>query len=587
MRTMPMSVLLHVIAFVAVSILQTNQHNVLARTWDSIVDTSLYSAALMDPYRDMGKVYNPNSTTSTTIPAANAVTPTTTPTSYPISTIVDTPPSILPTMVPSSSSVPTTTLCSDSDETNTDTVSVPVKIKLYDSWGDGWGDTKMIIAQPNHNSNKNNNTVSSTTSDNSNTKTTYDSFMSFFTNTQTTTSTVVTTTATTTSTVFEGTLVDGNEDVINVCLQTNICYTIEVNGTQNEWQNEIQWDIRQPIGPNATLLTIAKGYAPTKCQFSLPDSFNGSYVCDLVCEHDKTLSEDGSTSKTVSPSHSTVPSTISSNVPSSSYHSSDYPSTISSTIPSRVVTTTTAIPTSPSSGGSVLLIIDTPPTAIPSKPSSHTSHTNHTTTTSKSLQPSLIGSAMVSGTVGPTKTFQPTKTVHPTSDFNVHGIVLNGGESDANATTNQNNDNDDGNAVWVDDDLFLHPPSASVPTTVKSPSVSKPAHGSNHSPIRIPVPTKVSVTSVRSDTITVQPTTQTANPTSYGADFMTKFMQHHSSSSSISSTTTILDRTSSLETETLDDNLQFHPTTVSATVSRSAPIPSPTTDPGKDIIRHN
>ena len=124
------------LAAVAAKILFLHDNNVCvyARTWETIVDVSIYSSAIVDPYRDVGKEYNPNSTATEnqwTIP------PTAPPTTYPMSNIIDT----IPTTLPS------TTFSCASEDNNTNTGFEAI-IKMYDSWGDGWGDTTLIISKP-------------------------------------------------------------------------------------------------------------------------------------------------------------------------------------------------------------------------------------------------------------------------------------------------------------------------------------------------------------------------------------------------------------------------------------------------------
>ena len=408
--------------------LHDSKMNAYARTWDTIVDVSIFSAAMIDPHRDAGKIFSSNSTATENEWTTRS--PTVSPTSFPMSSIVDTTPTALPSMAFSCPS-----------ESN-DTIEFESVIKMYDSWGDGWGDTKMIISQPGkfdvmfHLKN-----------------TVFDSFAD-----------LATVSTGETDIVYEGTLVDGNEDYINLCFQSNICYTVEVNGTTSEWQNEIQWDIRQKNEINDTLNTLAKGFAPMKCQFSIPDAVNGSYVCEFSCNN-----SDDDALVSVSPSFSSVPS----DTPSyqESNIGSDFPSTISSVIPSY---TPSAIPTSPSSGGSA--IIDTP-VSIPDE---------------KSLRPSMASTTMETATILPTVTFQPTTTMYPTSYMSGGNVIVAvGGGSSKDADTE-----------FADDDTFLH----------------------NPAPVHVPTASR---SSEQGDISTIYPTV-TAHPTAYGADFMNSIVHESS-----------------------------------------------------------
>lgn len=403
-----------------------------SRTWDTIVDVSIYSSAINDPYRDVGKAYNPNSSSTEnewTIP------PTAPPTTYPISDIIDT----IPTATPS-----TAFSCASEDNT---TNTFEAVIKMYDSWGDGWGDTTLIISKRSKPYQLKIN-ISNTT---------VESFAHLFSVTESKNDMEI---------VYEGSLVDGNEEHRNICLQPDICYSVEVNGTLTEWQNEIQWDIRRKDDTDGTATTVAKGFAPTKCQFSLPDANNGTYVCAFSC-----IDDVHNASSSLSPSFSSVPSTIPTITPSNheSNIDSDSPTYITSITPSY---RPSAIPTSPSSGGSIS-IVDTP--------------TSVTLPEDKSSRPSLTSSLMETATFLPTVTFQPTATMYPTSYMSGGSInIAVGGGSSQNANTE-----------YADDDMFLSPPApVSIPTTERA--------------------------SRQGGTATTYPT-KTAHPSAYGADFMNSF----------------------------------------------------------------
>jgi hypothetical protein len=380
---------------------------VIARTWDSIVDKTIYSSAMIDPYRAMGKEFAVSPT-----PTIDTTAPTVSPTSYPLASIINT-----PTIAPSTSYTPTIIQkCTEPNEYTT-------VIRKYDSWGDGWGDTKMIITKPTTTIDTQSNIPNNT----------FDSFVDLFTvNVEASRSSYVT--------VYEGSLANGNEELSDLCLSSNVCYTIEVNGTTTEWQDEIKWDIRQNT-TNDTQITLAKGFAPTKCQFSIWDSISESYACNPSCEYNRT-NDDDEMMYTTSPSQSFVPSIVPSSIPSN-YEStnSDYPSSIDTTGPTNKPS---LLPTSISSGGSA--IIDT----VPEEPSF--------SPTTISIRPSSMGTS----TFLPTVTFQPTATMYPTA--HIAGVIYTGSGSDSGSS-------------WTDDDTFLHAP---VDTPISSDSVS--LHPTNTAP---------------------------------------------------------------------------------------------------------
>ena len=357
------SLILSLVAtFITRILLQTAK--VDARSWETVVDVSLYSSAILDPYRSAGTTYNPN---STIIDNEWTTPPTESPTSYPISNIIDTVPTAIPTAVPTTvpTTVPSATFSCTSEENSTN--AYEAIIRMYDSWGDGWGDTIMIITQPSKPFEVQLNLSN----------TVFNSFADLFT---------VTESEDKLETVYEGTLVNGKEENKNLCLQSNVCYTVEVNGTKSEWQNEIQWDIRQKDDFNKTLTTVAKGYAPTKCQFSLPDAIHGTYVCVFSCIGDDKNIHNATSS--ISPSFSSVPSTIPTITPSDI--DSDFPSTVSSITPSY---TPSVIPTSPSSGGGVS-IVGTPTTG-PADKSLRPSLTRTTPSYTPSASPSSVGGVSI------------------------------------------------------------------------------------------------------------------------------------------------------------------------------------------------
>lgn len=93
--------------------------------------------------------------------------------------------------------------------------------------------------------------------------------------------------------IFTESLVDGTDGAFPICLSVDQCYEVSVNG--GLWPAEVKWDILKANDNNESSLSynsemdeipIARGGAPSKCQFSIANKENGTFVCPFRCQDD-------------------------------------------------------------------------------------------------------------------------------------------------------------------------------------------------------------------------------------------------------------------------------------------------------------
>jgi hypothetical protein len=160
------------------------------------------------------------------------------------------------------------------------------EVHMYDSWGDGWDSTLLVISgieDQDPNMVLPSKSMTRTVVDQSG-----DTFVSI----------VRTINLDTQQSVFnfdgkvdidplgvffQGTLTKGSHDYANICLLPRRCYQVTVAG--GEFLNEVSWDIRpgnltsdEPTEP------ILGGGAPSGCTFSLPDEY-GHHFCANTCSN--------------------------------------------------------------------------------------------------------------------------------------------------------------------------------------------------------------------------------------------------------------------------------------------------------------
>lgn len=150
--------------------------------------------------------------------------------------------------------------------------------------------------------------------------------------------------------IFRGTLRKGRELSQYVCLESDKCYRVETDGGM--WVDEVKWEIRAaPLGmPREERLqfglAVAKGGAPTYCQFSIIDRRNPSgYVCPFSCDSEI---QSSMPSASLSAEPSSNPTTMTPTAVRSEYPSvraSQIPTVMHSKAPSSVTPAPTNLPT--------------------------------------------------------------------------------------------------------------------------------------------------------------------------------------------------------------------------------------------------
>lgn len=238
--------------FVALSAFQFERCH--GRTWVGLVDPSIYASALQDPNKARFKVENDP-----------FVFPATTATSAPF------PPVIVEDWLNVTTNTTETIGPSDlGDVEFCRSNEYLYRIRMYDSWGDGWDGTSMKIreillsgGESNHVSNE-----------------TWTNDVHIYTRTVALRNVVP-------SLIFEGSLPRGREGHSFTCLNPANCYEVTVDG--GHWTEEIKWDIiSDPLDGENQLdrtetVVALKGRAPEKCQFSIPN-VNGSRRCPTLCQ---------------------------------------------------------------------------------------------------------------------------------------------------------------------------------------------------------------------------------------------------------------------------------------------------------------
>jgi len=293
-----------------------------ARSWIDVVDPSIYAASSLDIYR--------------------------------MELFLERDPLTFPTSAPSvEPSVPTGEEDTESPSAAPSSIydrnggcsigKYLYNLKMYDDWGDGWDGAVIKITQM------------AMEEESEDIPTEYQEVTSHD-NVTVSISKLIDLDENTTETsfnparnIFTGGLATGSEGTSSLCLQPFKCYSVDMAG--GYWAGEIKWDIRAVrIGyteeelENFVGMPVAKGFAPSKCQFSIADEVTGELECPFTCEGD-------SASPFMSPSSvpSLVPSMPPSSVPSdlldrvvptpvpssaSSTFPSDFPSLVPSTLPS-------------------------------------------------------------------------------------------------------------------------------------------------------------------------------------------------------------------------------------------------------------
>jgi hypothetical protein len=83
--------------------------------------------------------------------------------------------------------------------------------------------------------------------------------------------------------IFQGGLTEGSHSVAQVCLLPRRCYQVTVGG--GEFLNEVSWDIRPAnLDSDEPMEAVLGGGAPSGCTMSLPDE-NGHHFCANTCSN--------------------------------------------------------------------------------------------------------------------------------------------------------------------------------------------------------------------------------------------------------------------------------------------------------------
>jgi hypothetical protein len=325
------------------------QHTI-ARTWLSVIDPTLYSALLNDQYEmKLRQEIDPfNSTNNIHI--------------FPLSTKPPT-----PVKVPDrASDAPSSVVDQIANTITCSSHEVLYVVRMYDAWGDGWDKTRMVIKLSNgtifdenidqlsaqqikNNSNtsenggvrrmlkatslyyfqqkpievplvdlKSGNTISAIKMSS---YLLHSSELSSETNQNSSTLDILQyeNDRINAIPIFNDSLRDGTDGALPVCLSVDQCYEVTVNG--GLWPEEVKWEILQSTNNEDTsssssdmddsTVAIARGGAPSKCQFSIENRDTGTFVCPFRCDDDVMLS-DVSNRRTVLP---TEQMNSSSNVP--------------------------------------------------------------------------------------------------------------------------------------------------------------------------------------------------------------------------------------------------------------------------------
>lgn len=281
-----------------------------ARTWVNLVDPTIFASAMKDPYRVEHILERDPFDYEDSVTAEEKV---------------DTSPTMAPTR---------------RDEMVLENGGCPMdqflyRVRLHDRWGDGWQNVPIrILEMPNG---KQNETIHEEFEGEHNATHVYSSetVLNKAAKLRQSRSPVI---------IFEDSMGRGYDGYSYVCLKADHCYQVAMDS--GEWDNEIKWDVKSALRQKG-VVTVAKGVAPAKCQFSIAEAASEK-VCSNVCEAGD--AEDGLLS-----ADSVLPSDYPSMVPSSapSIGVSAAPSDMPSLVPSSVASERLSDPPSFTPTGSV------------------------------------------------------------------------------------------------------------------------------------------------------------------------------------------------------------------------------------------
>lgn len=218
-----------------------------ARTWVNLVDPTIYAAALHDPYRAEHILekdpfdYDDSVTSEETVNTAPTVAPT------------------------------------RRDEMVLENGGCPMdqflyRVRLHDRWGDGWENVPIRILEMPH--------ETSTESLHEEFEGEHNATHIYSTESAVKKTSKLVQSSSSPVIVFEDSMGQGYDGYSYVCLKSNQCYKAAMES--GLWDGEIKWDIQSALRQKG-IATVAKGVAPTKCQFSIIESTNTT-VCPHTCE---------------------------------------------------------------------------------------------------------------------------------------------------------------------------------------------------------------------------------------------------------------------------------------------------------------
>lgn len=266
-----------------------------ARTWVNLVDPAIYAAATHDPYR-VGNILEID------------------PFGYKDSISSEEKVNTAPTMAPTRR-----------DEMVLENGGCPMdqflyRIRLHDRWGDGWQNVPIRILEMPH--------EESTEAIHEEFTGEHNATHIYSTKTALKKTSKLRQSSSTPVIIFEDSMGQGYDGYSYVCLKANQCYKAAMES--GLWDGEIKWDVQSALRPKG-IVTVAKGAAPTKCQFTIAESANDT-ACPNICE----AGVYGDDSNTAMPSDfpSMVPSSAPSGGDGASVTPSDMPSLLPSSEPS-------------------------------------------------------------------------------------------------------------------------------------------------------------------------------------------------------------------------------------------------------------
>lgn len=225
--------------------------------------------------------------------------------------------------------------------------------------------------------------------------------------------------------VWTGTLPTGAAGYDYTCIRPGVCYEAFMVG--GAWEEEILWELKQPTynvtpADNYAGIVIAKGGAPARCLFSIPDPLTGMTFCPTTCSRfplDPTPFPSAAPTSSLMPSgipSSSFPSAMPSLSPTSLYEPSDIPSLHPSVGPSNkpsTVPTGSEAPTVPGATPSPTQLPSSVPSEAPTSSEAPTGPVNGATPSLVDVSHAPIAVDNVAAPVPQPTRFRNRRTYQP------------------------------------------------------------------------------------------------------------------------------------------------------------------------------